>query len=162
KGRDLALIQLERIPPGNKAIVLAKDSPRPGTTVYNIGSPGAVEQLFSMTEGKVRAVGVEDHQVGGGAQGVTPKTKLITAANPPNPGDSGGPLFNRKGEQVGVAESGHRTPQLVNFFIDVTEVRAFLKQKAITIKESDDEPKQDKVVPKKDGATEIPPAKEKD
>src|SRR5262249_31965545 len=99
KARNLANIQAEKIPPGTKAIVLAKDSPRQGTTVWNIGSPGVVEQLFSITEGKVRSVGVEEHEIGGGADAIHLKAKIVTATNPTNRGDSGGPLFNRKGEQ---------------------------------------------------------------
>src|SRR5262249_38224769 len=155
RARGLAIIQADKIPPGARAIPLAKDSPRQGTTVWNIGSPGAVEQLFSITEGKVRAVGVEEHDIGQGAEAIHLKAKVITATNPIIPGDSGGPLFNKKGELVGVTESGHTGAQQVNRFVDVTEVRAFLKQKSITFKEPDDEPKQDNVVP-------IPPANEKE
>ena len=143
KNRDLAVIQLEKIPPGTKAIVLAKDSPRIGTAVYNIGSQGAVEQLFSMTEGKVRAVGPEDHLVGDGtAEGAfRVRAVMVTTTNPTNPGDSGGPLFNKNGEQVGVTESGRPSAQQMNFCIDVSEVRAFLNEKKITIKKSDDDEK---------------------
>jgi S1-C subfamily serine protease len=157
KNRDLALVELEKVPAGNRAIPLAKDTPRQGTTVWNIGSPGAVEQLFSITEGKVRAVGVEEHKIGGGSEVLHLKAKLVYATNPTNPGDSGGPLFNKKGEQVAVTESGLIGAQQVNLFVDVTEVRAFLKQKAITIKESDDEP--GKVVPKKGDDTGKPDPK---
>ena len=159
KGRDLAVIQLEKIPPGTKAIVLAKDSPRVGTNTFNIGSPGAVEQLFSMTGGKVRAVGPEDHLVGDGTAEGTFRVKatMVTATNPTNPGDSGGPLFNKKGEQVAVTESGRPSAQQVNFFVDVTEVRAFLNEKKLTIKESGIEPKLDKDVPNK---TDNPPKKD--
>ena len=158
KNRDLALVELERVPAGNTAIPLAKDSPGQGTTVWTIGSPGAVEQLFSITEGKVRAVGVEEHMVRGG----TPdsmfrvRAKMVTATNPTNPGDSGGPLFNKKGELVAVTESGHRSAVQVNLFVDVTEVRAFLKQKSITIKESDDEKDEPKRDPK---SGDTPPTK---
>ena len=75
-------------------------------------------------------------------------------------------------QQVAVTESGHTRAQQVNMFVDVTEVRAFLKQKSITIHESDDEPKAEpkldkhtpeKTVPKKVDATPIktdPPKKE--
>jgi S1-C subfamily serine protease len=155
KGRDLAVIQLEKIPPGTKAIVLAKDSPRVGSTTFNIGSPGAVEQLFSITEGKVRSVGTEDHLVGDGTVEGTFRVKavMVTATNPTNPGDSGGPLFNKKGEQVAVTESGHRSAQNVNLFVDISEVRAFLNEKKLTIKESGIEPKKEETAkkdPKKD------------
>src|SRR5262249_1612167 len=53
--RGLAAIQLEEIPAGQPAIPLAKNSPRQGTPVWNIGSPGKVEQVFSITEGKVQS-----------------------------------------------------------------------------------------------------------
>src|SRR5262245_58871088 len=139
RSRDLAIIQAEKIPPGTRAIPLAKDSPRQGTTVWNIGSPGAVEQLFNITEGKVRAVGVEERRVGSGAEAFILKAKLVTATNPTIPGDSGGPLFNGKGEQVGVTESGHTGAQQVNIFVDVTEVRAFLKEKRVALWDSADE-----------------------
>jgi S1-C subfamily serine protease len=140
--RDLAVIQLEKIPAGTQAIPLAKNSPRQGTTVWNIGSPGAVDQVFSVTEGKVRSVGIEDHLVSGpgGADAFRVRAKMVTATNPTNPGDSGGPLFNSKGHQVAVTESGRTRAQQVNLFVDVTEVRAFLAEKKITFKELSDEP----------------------
>jgi hypothetical protein len=156
--RDLALIQLDRVPAGTQAIPLAKSSPRQGTTVWNIGSPGAVGQVFSVTEGKVRAVGEENHLVGGGPDSVfRVKARMVTATNPTNPGDSGGPLFNSKGHQVAVTESGVTNAQQVNLFVDVTEVRAFLTEKKITFKELSDEPdpkpKPEEVVKPKDAGT---------
>jgi S1-C subfamily serine protease len=161
--RDLALIQLEKIPVGAPAIPLAKNSPRQGTTVWNIGSPGAVDQVFSITEGKVRSVGIEDHLVSGpGGEGAfRVQAKMVTTTNPTNPGDSGGPLFNRKGHQVGVTESGSSGVQQVNLFVDVTEVRAFLAEKKITFKELSEEPdpKPEEIVPSK--GKEKPPVKDK-
>src|SRR5262249_36673345 len=126
--RDLALIQLEKIPAGTPAIPLAKNSPRQGTTAWNIGRPGKVEQVFSITEGKVRSVGIENHLVSGpgGDDAFRVQCKMVTTTNPTNPGDSGGPLFNSKGHQVAVTESGSVGAQQVNRFVDVTEVRAFL------------------------------------
>jgi S1-C subfamily serine protease len=154
KSRDLAFVELAKVPAGAKAIPLAKDSPESGETVYNIGSPGAVEQLFGMTAGLVRTCGVEDHLVGGGTADSVfrVRAKMVTATNPTNPGDSGGPLFNKKGEQVAVTESGHRSAQQVNLFVDVSEVRAFLTEKKITIKEGDGSKPAvpDKKDPKKD------------
>ena len=84
---------------------------------------------------------------------------MVTATNPTNPGDSGGPLFNSKGHQVAVTESGVTNAQQVNLFVDVTEVRAFLTEKKITFKELSDEPdpKPEEVVkPKDDGHDDSP------
>jgi len=159
--RDLALIQLEKVPAGTQAIPLAKNSPRPGTTVWNIGSPGAVDQVFSITEGKVRSAGVEDHLVSGpgGADAFRVRAKMVTATNPTNPGDSGGPLFNSKGHQVALTESGNTRAQQVNLFVDVTEVRAFLAEHKITFKELSDEPdpKTEDSGSPKDKGTATPP-----
>jgi len=174
KNRDLALVQLDRVPPGTPAIVLAKASPNVGATTWNIGSPGAVSQVFSITEGKVRAVGLEDFKVGGGDGPVLEiRARMVKATNPTNQGDSGGPLFDKYGRQVAVTESGDTRASLVNFFVDVTEVLAFLNEKKIQIKDPTKEatdtkietpvllkdPTKDPTIPPKKEAT-VPPAQD--
>jgi Trypsin-like peptidase domain len=136
KSRDLALVQVPSVPSGTGALPLARASSEQGQDVWNIGSPGAVNQVFSVTHGTVRAVAKESFVVGddeGNAFRVT--CKVVTATNPINPGDSGGPLVNKKGELVAVSESGNFAASLVNHFIDVTEVRALLNEQKIKIKE---------------------------
>jgi Trypsin-like peptidase domain len=142
KARDLALIEVARVPAGTPAIPLAKKSVEVGKTVWNIGSPGAVSQVFSITEGKVRAVAPEKMLVGGhGPDSVFEvRCRMVTATNPVNPGDSGGPLYDKRGYQVGVTESGDFKANLVNFFVDISEVRGLLNEKKIQIKELSDEP----------------------
>jgi len=164
KTRDLALIQLEKLPPDTPAMPLAKKSIRTGEPVINIGNPGAVDWTFSTTQGTVRGVGVADMVVGGGDEILRIKCRMVTITNPINPGDSGGPLIDRRGYQVGVCESGRSGVQNVNNCVDVTEVRAFLDQKKVTIKELSTEkdevapkdkfgPHSDRVVPKNGGGT---------
>lgn len=136
RSRDLAFIQLDKVPPGTPAMKLAKKSVGVAATTWNIGSPGAVEQVFSITKGEVRGVGIEKFMVGDGAGLVFEvRAKVVTTTNPSNQGDSGGPLINKYGEQVAVTQSGKQSAQLVNRFIDVMEVRAYLNEKKITIKE---------------------------
>jgi len=139
KTRDLAILQLDRLPPDTPAIPLAKKSVRTGEPVINIGNPGAVDWTFSTTQGTVRGVGIADMVVGGGAEVLRIKAKMVTVTNPINPGDSGGPLIDRRGYQVGVSESGRSGVQNVNNCVDITEVRAFLNEKKLTIKELSDE-----------------------
>lgn len=138
KTRDLALVQLERVPLGTEALPLAKGSVGVGTTTWNIGCPGAVAQVFSITEGKVRAIGIQAFNAGGGGEVLKIKAKIVTTTNPANPGDSGGPLIDKRGYQVAVTQSINTKAQLVGNFIDITEVRAFLNEKKITIKELGD------------------------
>ena len=164
--RDLALVKLDPLPKGKEmppAIVLATESPVQGANTWNIGSPGAVPRLFSMTEGRVRQVGYSEMQFAGGR---LLKAVLVSSTNPTNPGDSGGPLFNKHGHQVAVTQSVLRGVQQVNFFVDVTEVRAYLKEQKITIKAAPaagakDEPKKGSeppVVPPKDSVLKTPSA----
>jgi hypothetical protein len=141
QSRDLALVQLDRLPPDTKALPLAKKSARVGEKVINIGNPGKVDSTFSTTDGVIRAVDIRDFVVGGSDGVMRIKARMVTATNPVNPGDSGGPLIDKRGYQIAVTESGvfdGRT-QNVNGFVDVTEVRGFLAEKKITIKELSDE-----------------------
>jgi hypothetical protein len=165
KTRDLAIVQLASLPPDTPAIPLAKKSIRVGESVMNIGNPGAVNQTFSTTNGTVRAVAVEDLVVGGGSESLRIQAKMVTISNPVNPGDSGGPLIDKRGYQIGVTESSHGGAQNVNMGVDISEVRAFLAEKKITIKELSTEADEVKkpakagpeaIVPKKDVLTTTP------
>jgi hypothetical protein len=157
KSRDLAIVQVESIPEGIRAIPLAKDSPKPNTPVWQIGNAGAVSQAFRVSQGDVSAVGKKKTKVGGGGEVFELNCKIITATNPTNEGDSGGPLFDSRGYQVGVTESYSPGGKLVSLFVDVTEIHALLKEKNIKIKDlaNDLEPP-----PKKDTKLVTPPAKE--
>lgn len=135
--RDLAIVKLASVPAGTPALPLSAKGTSPAATVWNIGSPGAVEQVFSITEGKVRAVGHQEFVTGGGdGNTFTVKAKMVTTTNPANPGDSGGPLLDKKGEMVGVTQSGNVKASLVSNFVDVSEVKAFLAEKKIELKQS--------------------------
>jgi S1-C subfamily serine protease len=157
KSRDLAIVQLAKLDAGIPALPLAKKSVSVGATTWNIGSPGAVRQVFSVTEGKVRAVGIEKFLVGDGSGSkiFEIRAKMVTTTNPANPGDSGGPLFNNRGEMVGVTQSVDTEAQQVNHFVDVTEVLAFLGEKKIQLSDPGD-PKLKTPVPKK-GPVEVKP-----
>lgn len=135
--RDLAILKLRSVPAGTPALPLAAKSTSPGASVWNIGSPGAVEQVFGITEGKVRAIGNQEYVTGTSDDNFTVKAKIVTTTNPTNPGDSGGPLFNKNGEIVGVTQGGSRAASLVSLFIDVSEVKNYLDEKKIIIKSKD-------------------------
>ena len=86
QSRDLAFVELEKVPAGVPAVALAKTGVSAGATTWNIGSPGAVAQVFSITEGKVRGVGIEKFKVGGGDDHVFEmNAKMVTTTNPANP-----------------------------------------------------------------------------
>ncbi|MEZ6143417.1 MAG: serine protease [Zavarzinella sp.] len=134
--RDLAIVELDRVPPGAKPIPIAVKPVGPGRTVFSIGSPGALNQVFGFTEGRVRTVGQDEIEyVDKDDPRYTFKVKcrVITATNPTNPGDSGGPMFDNSGSMVGVTTGGMPSQQNVSYFIDASEVLGFLKEKGITL-----------------------------
>jgi tetratricopeptide (TPR) repeat protein len=125
--RDLAILQVDKLPEGTQALVLAGDSAQPGDNLYLIGNPVASGAMWNFSVGTVRAVYKKKFTYKSSTQEVDAlvgETQL-----PGNPGDSGGAVFGDSGGVLGVHCGG--TPDgahLMSTYIDVTEVRAFLKE----------------------------------
>src|SRR5262245_53501470 len=128
---DLSIIQLDEVPAGAQALTLAPDSPSPGQTVHSIGNPGGSGALWVYTPGKVRQVYHKRWQAKVGDRVVTFEAKVVETDSATNPGDSGGPLANDKGELVGVTQGGAVNAQLLSTFIDVSEVKRFMNARAV-------------------------------
>jgi serine protease Do len=113
---DLALLKLE----GEKDLPITylgdTDEVRVGQACYAIGNPHGLER--SVSEGIVSTL----NRVMDG------RTHLqITAAV--NPGNSGGPLFNLKGEVIGVVDLKLIMSEGLNFAIPVDRVKRFLRDR---------------------------------
>ncbi len=90
--RDLAIVQLDKLPPGMQALPLAPRNARPGQRVHVVGN--ASDQLGAVLgycHGYVRNVFHFDLM----------GTRVITTQAPVNPGDSGGPMVNDLGQIIG-------------------------------------------------------------
>lgn len=120
--RDLALIQIDRIPEGAKPAILAATSALPGEAVNSVGNPGASDALWVFTSGTVRSVYKKTFRSGAGDHEFT----VLETQAPINSGDSGGPVVNDKGELVAVAQAISPKARLVTYCVDVSEVRDFL------------------------------------
>jgi hypothetical protein len=132
KSADLAVIQLESVPKDVAGISLAAVSPGPGDTVHSIGNPGKSGALWGYVKGGVRNVYRKKWKAELGKNKIaTFEAKVIETDSATNPGDSGGPLLNDKGELVGVTQGGASNAQLVSFFIDLSEVKQLLATKPI-------------------------------
>lgn len=125
--RDLALVQLEGLPAGVQPLTLAAASAHPAQRVHSIGNPGASDALWVYTSGTVRQVYEKTWRDNGGGHR---KAFIVETQSPINPGDSGGPLVNDHGHLLAVASASTTDAQLVSLFIDVREVRGFLKDYA--------------------------------
>lgn len=123
--RDLAVLRLETLPADAPAIPLAETSPGPAERVHSIGNPGSSDAMWVYTSGTVRAVyettfRLQNNQI--------VEATVVETQSPTNPGDSGGPVVNDRGELVAVVESHSEAGRLMTTFIDVTEVRAYLDE----------------------------------
>jgi S1-C subfamily serine protease len=141
---DLAIIKLidpTKIPKGTLPVQFASDSPLQGSKIYSIGNPGASDAMWIYTPGEVRSVyGKKWTSSSGGKKVADHDATIIEATSPTSPGDSGGPCFNDKMEQVGVTQGGLRSTvaQGFSYFIDSSEVKGFLKSKNIAFNVEND------------------------
>ena len=106
EGNDLvvlrASVQPQRLVPARFG---DSDLVRPGETVFAIGNPFEFE--FSVTRGIVSGVGRESSQNSSGR----PIRGVIQIDAAVNPGNSGGPLFNERGEVIGINVAIHNPTQ---------------------------------------------------
>jgi HEAT repeat protein/S1-C subfamily serine protease len=123
--RDLALLQLNVVPSQARVLPLARQSPRPGHTVYSIGNSSvSTGSLWRYTIGQVRQLRLMEEQVDGRLF----RAMVVDTQSPINPGDSGGPMVNEHVELVAVVASFRAGQRLVSMSIDVREVRSLLQQ----------------------------------
>jgi S1-C subfamily serine protease/Tfp pilus assembly protein PilF len=140
RSRDLALVELDRVPAGIGELKLAPGKPRPGEEVHSLGNRGDLDLLWAHTTGHVRQV----YRTGEGyfwhGWQLAREAGVVLTQSPINEGDSGGPLVNRRGEVVAVLSGVRWQARLATLGIDADEVRALTGQKREN-KESNEEPK---------------------
>ncbi len=125
--RDLAVIELDRLPAAARAVTLAADSPSPAERVHSIGNPGKEDVLWVYTSGSVRQVFEHTWKAGGAGRVFDFAARVVLTQSPINPGDSGGPVVNDKGELVAVV-SCSAPGQQNSECIDIREIRSVLDQ----------------------------------
>jgi S1-C subfamily serine protease len=134
---DLAVIQLEHLPPGVQALRLASSSVVPGQRIHSVGNPGVSDALWVYTPGSVRSVYRKQMRATDrrGELGFDIDARIVETSSPVNAGDSGGPVLNDKGELVAVTQ-GHAAEseaRAVSYFIDIREVHDLLAAKKIKL-----------------------------
>ncbi|MEQ8847773.1 serine protease [Botrimarina sp.] len=120
--RDLALVELDKLPESAAALELAEESTSPGVSIDSIGNPGASEALWVYTSGKVRSVYLKRFRTGAGEHEFT----VVETQSPLNTGDSGGPVVGPDGKLVGVVQAISKKGSLISYCVDITEVKEFL------------------------------------
>jgi tetratricopeptide (TPR) repeat protein len=120
--RDLALIQLAKLPTAAPALTLATECPDPGERVFTVAAMAdGDENFWDFTSGNVRQVSrqhLANRQLAG----------VVETDMPFNRGNSGGPVVNDRGELVAVVEGHRPDARLVSLSVGVDEVRGYLSQ----------------------------------
>ena len=134
--KDLCILKIESII-NAKALVLSNAVAKQGEAVYAVGYPGAADILSdseahastdaTITNGIVSAI----REVTVSKYGSPVRVLQINAAI--NQGNSGGPLFDKKGEVIGINTYGVTDAQGIFGAIDIAELRNFLEYNNIVL-----------------------------
>ena len=124
---DLALLELDRVPPDADALPVAADSPKPGEVTHALGNPRHLPTLWAFSSGAVRRVIRQRLQAEPRGRPVELNVQVIETQTPVNRGDSGGPVVNDRGELVGITSGAARAPDQPSLFIDRSEVTRFVE-----------------------------------
>ena len=121
---DLALIELESLPPVIEELPLAKVGAQPGDRVQMVGCRYDVDSLWAYSGGSVSQVETLHKGYFSNGKELAKGARIISAQVPINEGDSGGPLVNERSEVVGIAAAVAWEEHGAGLFIDVAEMRA--------------------------------------
>jgi S1-C subfamily serine protease len=125
--RDLALVQLDRLPAGTRALALAPESIAMGSPIWGVGNSGMAQKqlnagsLWRLRSGTVKSGVFLITSLRG--TDLTLETRMINTDSGTKPGDSGGPMVDDQARLVGVTSCSNDKG---DYAIDVGEVRIFL------------------------------------
>ncbi len=110
---DLALLKVEGYTP-KEILTFARHDAVQGDHVGIMGAPGGLADTF--TQGQISS---------------TERENLFQTDAHVNPGNSGGPAFNEKGEVIGIVVSKMMGYEGIGFIIPASNVIAFLKKNGV-------------------------------
>lgn len=121
--RDLAIIRTKSIPRQANQMKLATEEIAQGDRIHTVGNPGASSALWVYTTGSIRSTASPFKETVGGQRF---QAQMFAAQLPYNPGDSGGPVVNDKGELVGVNSLYKKDVRDFSLCVHVSEVQNIL------------------------------------
>jgi S1-C subfamily serine protease len=121
--QDLALVELESLPPGTKAVTFALHPPKPGELLRVVGNRLDLDTVWNITTGPARTAGhLADGYFWRGKK-LAANAEVILGQFPTEEGDSGGPVFNASGELIGMASALRRQCPLAAVCISASEIK---------------------------------------
>jgi len=134
RNRDLALIQVDWLPEGVRALPLAPRGVVRGETVYSLGNSGVhtksaqAATLWRYRQARVLQVAFEKLLFDGRTWR---EAQFIKTDDGKDHGDSGGPVVNEQGQVVGVVNGGIPAKHL-GTSVGLDDLRAFLRQAQVS------------------------------
>ena len=126
-GKDLAVLQLEKLPDDARPVTFSSRPAPTGAAVYSIGASGVDRNLlWKLTSGLVSGRSNREVRTDSGKLSAV----ILETSAGVNPGDSGGPVVNDRAELVGVVAHYDRQQRDVSGNIDLEEVNTFLRDAA--------------------------------
>ncbi|MDR3348230.1 MAG: serine protease [Acidaminococcales bacterium] len=124
KSSDLAVLKLSRAVNVRPLRLGNSGTVKPGEKVFAIGHPlsAALSSSAKISEGIINSLA-----------GANDNHKLFQISIPIQPGNSGGPMFNDRGEVVGITSAGLRAAQNVNFAVKINELNRLLRKNNIKV-----------------------------
>jgi tetratricopeptide (TPR) repeat protein len=125
---DLALVELEKVPDGVRAIPLARELPQPADPVLSVGHRHDSEALWVLTTGTLRQKGLLTEGYYWRGKRLAENAPCWIVQSPINNGDSGSALVNRQGEVIGVLSGVRWQAPSASIAIELGEVAALLAE----------------------------------
>lgn len=123
---DLALVELERVPGNVRAISFLKKRPRLAEKLLHVGNRQDLPTLWNANRATLRSFGpLVDSYHWRGTE-LARNAFVLIGQMAIEEGDSGGPVFNWRGELVGLAAAVRRQCPLAAILISGVEIRRFL------------------------------------
>lgn len=121
--RDLAVVQVKAKLPNTEAAKLSCTSPVRGEQIYTVGNPSML--YSSVTTGIVSSLqrSYEGIRFGDNEQGAE---SLMQISGGVVGGNSGGAVYNVRGELVGVPVIANRVNEVIGFAVPLDAIKAFL------------------------------------
>ncbi len=123
---DLALVELESLPAGTKAVTFAASPPPLGEPLHVIGNRLDLETVWNITAGPARASGRLANGYFWRGKKLAVNAEVVVGQLPTEEGDSGGPVFDSRGELVGMASALRRQCPLAAICISAPEIWQFV------------------------------------
>ncbi len=129
---DLALLELDSLPPGTPAVPVSDSPPSMGEAVVAVGNRGDLDTLFNISPGVVRQSGRLADGYEWQGKTLAKGAPAVLLQIPVEEGDSGGPVLNSRGELVAVVSGIRRRASVATLGIHADAVRAFVRDDPLT------------------------------